>query len=240
MPQFDHQTRDVVLRVVYDGAHLAGKTANVQQLSERVSAQRLGTVNSYADASNGTEFFDWLEFSGGYVDGHRVRCHVMSVPGQPDRIRRRKFLLEAADVVVFVTDSRAEAMRGSREYLSSVRDWFRSRRRTTPVCIVVQANQRDREDALPRGVVKRALNLPSSMSIVASSARTGEGVMRTFLLAARLAADRLRAVLTTTAIEDLPAYSYENPEALRAAILAAESGADRKGGRKSQRRVPSL
>src|SRR5690606_3436832 len=92
------------LRIVYDGPPLAGKTTSVKALSQHVRGTRGFT--SPAEANGRTLYFDWLEFVGGEYGGKELHVHVISVPGQSELRRRRKYLIDQADAVVFVADTR--------------------------------------------------------------------------------------------------------------------------------------
>src|SRR5690606_40863495 len=107
----------IVIRIVYDGPPEAGKTTNVLQLSQLMSAQRRGTLASPGTSGERTAYFDWLDFLGGYVDGRRVQCQLLSVPGQAHLAARRRALLETADALVFVSDSRREHLEAERQHL---------------------------------------------------------------------------------------------------------------------------
>ena len=78
----------VVIRVVYDGAPMAGKTTSVATLGRGLGA----SVYSPADHGGRTLYFDWLDYTGGLFEGRRIRCQIVSVPGQATLApRRRRF-----------------------------------------------------------------------------------------------------------------------------------------------------
>jgi hypothetical protein len=78
MAVLDRQNGCVVIRVVYDGAPMAGKTTSVAALGRGLGA----AVFSPAELEGRTLFFDWLDYTGGLFEGHRIRCQIVSVPGQ--------------------------------------------------------------------------------------------------------------------------------------------------------------
>src|SRR5512140_1419107 len=121
MPHMDARSGDIVIRIVYDGAAEAGKTTNIQRLFDVIPLQRRGTLASPGTTQRRTEFFDWLDFAGGFVDGRRLRCQLVSVPGQSSLLHRRRYLLETADAIVFVADSRPEQVEGNRDCLRVLR-----------------------------------------------------------------------------------------------------------------------
>src|SRR5262245_57021158 len=107
----------VVVRVVYDGPALAGKTTSVRAL-----ARSLGRpVFSGEEAEGRTLHLDWMDYVGGRFEGYSIRCQVVAVPGQPALSSRRVKLLESADAVVFVADSRGPALAEGPKSLEELR-----------------------------------------------------------------------------------------------------------------------
>jgi signal recognition particle receptor subunit beta len=225
MPHIDGRSGDIVVRIVYDGAPEAGKTTNVQQLFELIPLQRRGTLATPGTTQRRTEFFDWLDFSGGFVDGRRLRCQLVSVPGQSQLLHRRKYLLETADAIVFVADSRREQVEDNRDCLRVLRRILDGFAAAVPVGIVLQANKQDLPAALPPAALLSALELPDGLPVVPGVAMWGRGVLDTFVLAARLATDRVRALLREGRELQELVERDGNAGALHAAMLAAEKPA---------------
>jgi signal recognition particle receptor subunit beta len=221
MPHIDGRSGEIVIRVVYDGPPEAGKTTNVRQLTNLVSLQRRGASKSPGTGGARTEFFDWVDFSGGYLDGRKVRCQIVSVPGQVELLHRRRYLLETADAIVFVSDSRSELFGESGRSLAAtlkILDRFAGH---VPVGVVLQANKQDLPGALAPADVGTGIGLPGYAKVVGSVAARGEGVMETFVLAVRLATDRVRALLTEQPLAELPP-GERDPDVLHAAMLERE------------------
>src|SRR5262245_19461841 len=95
----------LVIRVVYDGPPMAGKTTSVRSLAGKLGSD----VKAPEEVECRTLYFDWLDYTGGLFEGRRIRCQIVSAPGQATLASRRRRLLETADVVVFVSDSTSEA-----------------------------------------------------------------------------------------------------------------------------------
>ena len=224
MPHVDKRSGELVIRIVYDGAPEAGKTTNIQQLTSMIALQRRGAAESPGTRGRRTEFFDWLDFSGGFIDGRRVRCQLVSVPGQPHLLHRRRYLLEAADAVVFVADSRRDRVKEGCKNLAMMRRVLESLEPRVSVGIVVQANKQDLHDALAAAELARAFELAPTVAVMASAAAVGDGVMQTFILATRLATDRVRAMLYDNMFSDL-AMLHETPAALLEAMTSLDGGA---------------
>lgn len=234
MPHIDGRTGEVVLRIVYDGAPVAGKTTNIEHLSGRIPLQRRSAIKSPGHIGPRTEFFDWLDFSGGYLDGRRVRCQLITVPGQSHLLHRRQYLLETADVIVFVADSRPETFVESARSVAATLRIVERFAQEIPVGIILQTNKQDLAGALTPGEVARALGIGNTTPVLGSVASSGAGVMETFVLAVRLATDRVRVLLIRESLKDLPEM-LESPEALHTAMLeidvatkaASQAGATR-------------
>src|SRR5262249_17503275 len=161
----------VVIRVVYDGAPLAGKSTSVRALG-----RGLGTaVTTPGEIKGRTLYFDWLDYTGGLFEGRRIRCQVISVPGQATLAPRRRRLLERADVVVFVGDSSPsgfQADRPSLKGLCGVLDGLGEPR----VGIVFQANKRDCPEAVPLKNLRAMLEEMGPIGLIESVATAGVGI----------------------------------------------------------------
>lgn len=202
MPHVDKKTGDVVLRVVYDGLPESGKTTNVKQLGQNLPLLRRGVMQSPGSSGPRTEFFDWLDFSGGYVNGRRVRCQIVSVPGQPRLLQRRRYLLETADAVVFVSGSRRDTADEDRRCLEGTLGVLGRLGEEVPVAVVVQANKQDLPGALRAAELSAALGLTAATPVIEARALAGTGVIDAFVTAVRLATERVGALAALA--EDLP------------------------------------
>jgi signal recognition particle receptor subunit beta len=202
MAILDPRSDAVVIRVVYDGAPMAGKTTSVRALGRGLG----GEVTSPAEVSGRTLYFDWLDYTGGLFEGRRIRCQIISVPGQATLAPRRRRLLEGADAIVFVGDSTPTGFAADRSYLSGLQTVL-ERLNGPPVGIVFQANKRDAADAVPIATVRSMLaDLGLRVGVVESIATESSGIREAFVFAVRLALDRVRDLMRTG---ELPAARPE-------------------------------
>jgi hypothetical protein len=172
MANLDPRNDAVVIRVVYDGAPMAGKSTSVRALGRGLG----GEVVSPAEVGGRTLYFDWLDYTGGLFEGRRIRCQIISVPGQATLAPRRRRLLESADVIVFVGDSTPTGFAGDRSYLSGLQAVL-ERVSGPPVGIVFQANKRDHADAVPLDTVRSMLDeLGLRVGVVESVATESSGI----------------------------------------------------------------
>jgi signal recognition particle receptor subunit beta len=183
LDQADHA---VVLGIVYDGPPEAGKTTSVRALARSFGRE----VYTPEEQEGRTVYFDWVEHTGGRFDGAPIRCQIMSVPGQECWAHRRSHMLERADAVIFVGDSSATGWPATLARLGDLRQRL-SRREGPPVGVVLQANRRDACDAVALEELTRHAR-QEGVALVESMALDGTGVREAFVLAVRLALDRVR------------------------------------------------
>lgn len=193
MAVIDPRNDTVVIRVVYDGAPMAGKSTSVGALGRGLGSR----VYSPATVKGRTLYFDWLDYIGGQFEGRRIRCQIISVPGQSMLAARRRRLLEAADAVVFVGDSSPAGFISDRGHLSGLSRVLQ-KIPGPPVGLVLQANKRDHAHAIPIGQIRTMLeSMGLRIGIVESVASNGSGIREAFVFAVRLALDRVREQMRT-------------------------------------------
>jgi signal recognition particle receptor subunit beta len=192
MALFDPERKRIVVRVVYDGPGHAGKTTNLQRLCKSFASWRRSELVSPNTLGERTQYFDWLEVDGGLMHGHPVRAQLLTVPGQTELRLRRQFVIERADVVVFVADSQVAGIAEARHFYAELCDQLAQFE--YPVPIVFQANKQDVAGALrPPELARRVcegLRQPANVSGTVAS--TDRGVKQTLTTALRLASELLR------------------------------------------------
>lgn len=216
MATLDKDRGAVVVRVVYDGPALAGKTTTVRALAASLGRP----VFSGDEAEGRTLHFDWLDYVGGRFEGQAIRCQVVAVPGQTALASRRMRLLETADAVVFVGDSRAHAVDEGLRALEELRTFLSGRPAPAPA-VVLQANKRDAADAVTMDELRDRLRVGPTVGVTQSIATDGTGVRETFVFAIRLALDLVRERMAQQSLAT-GAPEVDSGEQLLAALLAAE------------------
>jgi hypothetical protein len=215
MPSLDSARGCYVVRVVYDGPGMAGKTTNLQKICEIVPATRRSEMHTPAALKGRTMFFDWLELDGPRRGGFQLKLQLISVPGQIERNYRRKPLVEMADVVVFVCDASPNQMADTLRAFARLRATLKQRK--TPIPLVIQVNKQDVDGAIDPERMRRRLKLERDVPLVPASAVKGDGVKDTLALASRLA---LQVVSTGTLAPMLAEFS--NADALFDHVLTFE------------------
>jgi signal recognition particle receptor subunit beta len=211
MPILDKERGVLVVRVVYDGPPMSGKTTTLRALSQGLGVP----ITSPEERDGRTLYFDWVDYVGGLFEGRQIRCQIVSVPGQKELAKRRQLLLDSADAVVMVADTRASEIGAAYALLRELLP--RCRAESPPVGVVIQANKRDAPDSVPRAEIHEQFERIAPLAIVDTVAVTGEGVREAFVFAVRLALDRVR---TLAAARRLPEGSPDvsSPEELLAGM----------------------
>lgn len=214
------ETRGVlVVRIVYDGPALSGKTTSLKALARGVSRE----VTTPGEMAGRTLFFDWVDYVGGMFDGRQIRCQILSLPGQRELAERRRLLLESADAVVLVLDTTAHEWDFSLRWVKESVSFCR--RQDPPLGLVLQANKRDAPDAVRTEIMREALAKIAPVALVPSTATAGDGIREAFVLAVRLALDRVRALASSRRLlVGLP--PEDSPEELLEKMLEAERDRD--------------
>ena len=218
MATVDTEREAVVIRIVFDGPPEAGKTTSLRALGVSLGQE----VETPGEERGRTAWFDWMEYTGGFFEGRAIRCQVVTVPGQVWFFERRRRLLEEADAVIFVADSQADHMEGSVQALREMR--LLQADREVPPGLILQANKRDLPGALPLETMRERLAGGEPVALTESVASRGEGIRETFILAVRLALDRVRALVARGELGDGPP-DVDGAEAMLARLRDAGPGA---------------
>ena len=193
MPLVNYVTREITCKIVYYGPGRSGKTTNLRQLHARLPQDRTGQLVSLATEGDRTLFFDFLALDLGVVAGFTTRFQLYTVPGQSYYAATRRLVLQGADGVVFVADSRR---RQRAENLASLQDLHEQlaahgiEPRTMP--LVLQWNKQD----LPAELVDAPAVLGEQLNFrgapeFAADALSGHHVFETMRAACGLVLRRL-------------------------------------------------
>jgi signal recognition particle receptor subunit beta len=186
----------LVVRVVYTGPPMAGKTESMRALMPLLRGKGAeALVHSPGEWRGRTGFFDWADYEGGAYEGRTIRCQIMSTPGQVALSDRRELLLRSADAVIMVVASEAEALERATQCYEEMAPWLDDAGRDVPVRLILQCNKQDLPGALPADELARTLQLPCGKDYYATSARTGKGLRAAFVAGVRRAVERARALV---------------------------------------------
>ncbi|HET8900987.1 MAG TPA: response regulator [Holophagaceae bacterium] len=185
MVQFNTRANEILLKLVYYGPGLSGKTTNLHQLHALCGEAQRGEMFSVNTQEDRTLFFDLLPINLGYIYGNAIHLQVYTVPGQIQYDASRRVVLGGADGVVFVADSAEAKMQDNVDSLSNLYHNLNANRlNIKQIPLVLQFNKRDLPEALAVGVMNRRLNFRNAPFFEAIASQ-GVGVAETFRAIAR-------------------------------------------------------
>jgi mutual gliding-motility protein MglA len=187
MIEYDEGERRMVLKLVYYGPALSGKTTNLLRLHDLLPKEGRGNLMVLDTKNDRTIFFDLLPFLLVAPSGLKIKVKAFTVPGQVQHDQTRKAVLQRADGVVFVADSRREESRNNAESFANLeRNMSLVGLDVDRLPLVVQFNKRDLPDIVPEKEI-RSIWGPTGIPVTLASALEGWGVVDTF----RLVVERL-------------------------------------------------
>ncbi len=180
MPNVFHSQRQILLKIVYYGPGLGGKTTNLEFLHAHTRPERRGKLLSLSNESERTLFFDLLPMELGDFRGYSVRLHLCTVPGQIAYDQTRQLVLRNVDGVVMVIDSQPEMLEENRVSLANLSaNLSLAGLDPTRVPLVLQYNKQDIPSALSKDRLREELGLPNDVPQLEASAKYGGGVAET-------------------------------------------------------------
>jgi signal recognition particle receptor subunit beta len=172
--------KEVVVKIVYYGPGLGGKTTNLKYIYDHIEPSTRGKMISLSTEGDRTLFFDFLPIKLGEIGGYNVRIQLYTVPGQVFYEATRKLVLNGADGVVFVADSQKHVFDSNLESLDSLKNNLREKGiRIEDIPLVFQFNKRDLKEIHDLNYLNKELNNLKRPFFPAIAIR-GEGVMDTF------------------------------------------------------------
>ena len=179
MVQFNADTREIAVKVVYYGPALSGKTTNLQALFRKIDPKVRGRLMTLDTKDDRTLFFDMMPVFFRTQAGVKVKIKLYTVPGQVMHESTRRIVLQGTDAVAFVADSRRSEAAPTLAYWNNMLKNLEANGldyRTLP--IVIQMNKRDLDDARGEGELGDLLRVIQP-PIVPAVAIRGEGVVET-------------------------------------------------------------
>jgi len=199
MIEFDEEEKKMVLKLVYYGPALSGKTTNLLKLHDLLDMRDRGALMVLDTKDDRTIYFDLLPFYLQAPSGLRIKVKVYTVPGQVRHDATRKAVLQRADGVAFIADSQpAEAGNNFESFGNLEKNLAFVGLDIEQIPLVVQFNKRDLPEILTEEDIRRAWE-PTGVPIFMASALEGGGVAETFrklLELAYLAIDKRVGLLT--------------------------------------------
>lgn len=183
--EFDRAKNSVILKAVYYGPALGGKTTNLQALHDSLPPVQRGDLVSLDTHQDRTLFFDMLPFFLTTPSGLRLKLKTYTVPGQVRYDATRKAVLSGADGVAFIADSQVAQQQNNAESLGNLEDNCRALGlRLGELPLVIQFNKRDLEHIVSEEEVHERWD-GTDVPLHFASAIRGEGVAETFMTLCR-------------------------------------------------------
>ena len=175
--QVNPLTREVLIKLVYYGPGLGGKTTTLQKVHAASPPETRGKIGSLATPVDRTLYFDFRPLRVGPVHGYPVRLQLFTVPGQEYFNATRKLVLTGADGVVFVADSQRERQDANLESLQNLEANLEEQdRKLADIPHVLQFNKRDLANVLPVEDLHAHLNAYRAPGFESAASR-GQGVL---------------------------------------------------------------
>lgn len=181
MAEYIPHERKLLLKVVYYGPALSGKTTNLMQLHTLLHPQRKGELMVLETKDDRTLFFDVLPIGLRSEAGLDLRLKIYTVPGQVQHDSTRKAVLSRADGVIFVADSQAAQQENnatSFENLAANLQKLGMDIERLP--LVVQFNKRDVPNAVDEEQLQARWASTPWAPLIMASAINGIGVVESF------------------------------------------------------------
>jgi len=171
-------TKELLLKIVYYGPGLSGKTTSLTFLHRAASPEHRGKMVSLATPVDRTLYFDLAPPNLPKLGGNRIKLQLFTVPGRVHYNATRKLVLTGVDGVVFVADSRRGRIEANAESMENLRSNLKERDiDLADVPLVIHYNKRDSSDALDVDKLERRLN-HDGRETIETCAITGQGIQR--------------------------------------------------------------
>ena len=183
MAELNEKEKRMVVKIVYYGPALSGKTTNLMQLHDILNPAKCGELMSFETKGDRTLFFDLLPIMVKSESGFMVKIKLFTVPGQVAHDATRKAVLSRADGVIFVADSqKSQSVSNFESFDNLEKNAGRVGLDFDNLPLVVQFNKRDLKNIICEEEVLNRWR-PTGLSITFSSALYGKGVKETFEIA---------------------------------------------------------
>lgn len=180
MIEYDRVEKRMILKLVFYGPAMSGKTTNLLQLHELLVKEGRGDLMVLDTKDDRTIFFDLLPFFMRAPSGLKIKVKVYTVPGQVRHDATRKAVLQRADGVAFIADSqRSEKINNSSSFSNLEQNLALVGIDIEQIPLVIQFNKRDLPEIVSKEELRRTWQ-PTGIPVYLASALQGRGVIPTF------------------------------------------------------------
>jgi signal recognition particle receptor subunit beta len=192
MAYVNYATKTLVIKIVYYGPGLSGKTTNLRYIYYKLDASARGELVCVETDAQRTYFFDLLPIRAGMIGEFKVHFQLFTVPGQVFYEASRKSVLRGTDGLIFVADSQIPLLDANLENFDGLRrNCLQHGIDLNKVPLVFQYNKRDLNYLVPVETFNNLLN-PRRCPWVEAVAVNGVGVFETLREIAKLTVPSVR------------------------------------------------
>jgi signal recognition particle receptor subunit beta len=142
--QLDFVNRELTIKLVYYGPALSGKTTNLQALHNVAAPGSSGRLMTLETRDDRTLFFDLLPLTFKSQGSLAVRLKVFTVPGQVIHASTRRLVVQGADGIAFIADSRVSETQHNAEAFLDLKHNLKEHGLTLrKMPLIIQFNKRD-------------------------------------------------------------------------------------------------
>lgn len=186
MVQFNLSQREILLKLVYYGPALSGKTTNLQAVHHLLNPQARGRLMTLDTANDRTLFFDLLPVFFNTRSGFKFKLKLYTVPGQVMHNSTRRIVLSGADGVAFIADAqRSQAKANNEAWRGMVENLKQNGLDPTKTPIAIQFNKCDLPDVRSDTEITE-MRARSREPVFRAVATQGKGVIETLYALAQM------------------------------------------------------
>lgn len=177
--QLNHAQRELIVKIVYYGPGLSGKTTNLQFIHARTLTKARGRLLTIETSDDRTLFFDLLPVIFRSRTGFRVKVKLFTVPGQVIHNATRRVVLQQVDAVAFIADGQRSATSDNNAYWRNLHDnLVENALDPADIPVVIQYNKCDLPDARTEAEIEDTRK-KGKEPVFAAVAIRGQGVLET-------------------------------------------------------------
>ncbi len=179
--QLDFGKKELTIKLVYYGPALSGKTTNLQALHEAAASGTAGRLMTLDTKDDRTLFFDLLPLSYEDGTGLTVKLKVFTVPGQVIHASTRRLVVQGADGVAFIADSRVSEASVNAEAFVDLKENLEAQGiALEKMPLIIQFNKRDLSGVRPAEEIAE-MACKGTEPVYLAVATRGEGVVESFI-----------------------------------------------------------
>jgi len=179
--QLDFVNRELTVKLVYYGPALSGKTSNLQALHRTAEPAATGRLMTLETRDDRTLFFDLLPLTFRNQGGLAVRLKVFTVPGQVIHASTRRLVVQGADGIAFIADSRSAETQHNAEAFMDLKENLKQHGLTLKqMPVIIQFNKRDLPDVRSDAEIAE-LAAQGREPVYLAVATRGQGVVESFV-----------------------------------------------------------